>query len=58
MTHFFQNSFDCVRKPLASVKSPTLLKALRNRGVPEKDNGDTGPTVINEYSLENTSKAD
>jgi len=31
------------------MKALTVLKVLKNRGVPEKDRGLTGPMVIKEY---------
>jgi hypothetical protein len=42
----------------ASRKASTLLNALKNRGVPAKDRGLTGPIVINEYCLLATSNAE
>lgn len=40
-----------------SIKASGVLKAVKNNGVPAKDKGDTGPTVINEYCLEAISTA-
>src|SRR4030067_43295 len=37
-------------KPFASRNSSTVLNALKKRGVPAKDRGETGPIVIKEYS--------
>ena len=34
---------------LAPKNASTVLKALKKRGVPEKERGLTGPMVINEY---------
>jgi hypothetical protein len=37
--------------------SSGVLNAVRNKGVPAKDNGETGPIVIKEYCREAISKA-
>ena len=37
--------------------SSGILNAVKNKGVPEKDNGETGPIVIKEYCREDISKA-
>jgi len=34
----------------ALMNSSGVLKALKNRGVPANESGDTGPMVMNEYS--------
>ena len=38
------------RNRFAYRNSSGVLKALKKRGVPANDSGDTGPMVINEYS--------
>jgi len=42
-------------KLLNFKNSSVILNAVKNRGVPAKDSGDTGPTVIKEYCLDATS---
>ena len=42
--------------PLAARNSFGVLKALKKRGVPAKESGDTGPMVMKEYSREAMSK--
>ena len=44
-------------KPLHDKNCSVLLKALKNKGVPAKDSGETGPTVIKAYCLDSMSKA-
>ncbi len=39
-------------KPFSLTNSSEELKALKNKGAPENDSGETGPLVINEYFLE------
>jgi hypothetical protein len=43
---------------LAARKSDTELKALKKRGLPEKERGLTGPVVMKEYCRPRTSKAE
>lgn len=55
--YFFQSS-ESILMLFASRKASTVLNALKNKGVPAKDNGLTGPIVINEYCLLDMSNAE
>jgi hypothetical protein len=47
-----------VLKLLDSRNASTVLKAFRNKGLPENDSGLTGPMVMNEYWRLFASKAE
>ena len=49
-------SFSCSIKLFVFRNSSEVLKAVKKRGVPAKDRGETGPTVINAYCRDEMSK--